>query len=233
MKYFRLLISGIALAAIVLIIFFSRTAVVHFFQNLRLSFLGAADSDFSYESYQNLKIQNEVLIQNSANGKNTVPVISLGRYHYKSANVFSDYPFNNYASLAVDLGADDGIKVGMPVLSHEGVLLGKVKEVRRTQSEIETIFDPNWRSAVVFGANRSKAVLIGGPAPYLDLISKEASAAIGDPVFNLAGNFPLNLLVGKILSWESGENNIWSKAKLEPLAHFENLGKVLVVIDFP
>lgn len=233
MKSFRFLVLGIALAAAVLVIFFSRTALVRFFQNLRFSILGAADSNFSYESYQNLKTQNAILTENAANGNNPVPAIASGRYHYRPARVFSDYPFNNYASLIVDLGSDDGMKSGMPVLSADGVLLGKITEVKRTQSEVETIFDPNWKSAVTFGTGRFKALLTGGPAPYLDLIPKEASAVVGDSVLNLASDFPMNLLVGKILSWESGENNIWFKAKLAPPVRFENLGKVMVVVDFP
>ncbi|TSA46467.1 rod shape-determining protein MreC [bacterium] len=233
MKSFRVLILGIAFVAVVLAIFLSRAALAHFFQNLRVLVFGSADPNFSYESYEDLKMENNVLTQNSLGGKNGEFSFDSGRYRYKTASVFSDYPFNNYASLIVNAGSDDGIKVGMPVLSGEGVLLGKIKEVSRTQSEVATIFDPNWRSAAAFGPNRVKALLIGGPAPYLDLISKEATTTIGDSVFNLAKDFPLNLNLGKILSSESEEEGIWFKAKIEPPVHFEGLAKVLVILDFP
>lgn len=233
MKSFRVLVLGMAFVAVVLTVFFARAPIAHFFQNLRVLISGAADPDFSYQSYENLKMQNNVLIGNYMDNKGATSVSTGERYHYKTARVFSDYPFNNYASVIVDAGSDDGLKVGMPVLASEGVLIGRVKEVKRTQSEVETIFDPSWRSAAAFGPERVKALLVGGPAPYLDLVPKETSSTVGDVVFSLGKDFPLNLNFGKILGWESGENGIWSRAKLEPSVHFENLEKVLVVLDFP
>jgi len=233
MKSFRLLILSVAFVAIVLIVFFSRTTLVHFFQNFRLAFSGASDPGFSYESYGNLKAQNEVLTQNLSGAENANPVASADRYRVKEARVFSDYPFNNYAAITIDIGSDDGIKAGMPVLSAPGVLLGKIKDVKRTESEVETIFDPAWRSAVAFGANREKALLTGGPAPYLDLIPKNVSSTTGDAVMNLASSFPMNSLIGKILDWEEGGNGVWAKAKVEPPISFEDLRKVLVILDFP
>ncbi|MGC9603356.1 MAG: rod shape-determining protein MreC [Minisyncoccia bacterium] len=233
MKSFRLLILSVAFVAVVLVVFFSRTVIVHFFQNFRLAFSGAADSEFTYENYGNLKAQNEVLTQSFSGAENANPTVNADRYRAKEAQVFSDYPFNNYAAITIDIGSDDGIKVGMPVLSAPGVLLGKIKDVKRTESEVETIFDPAWRSAVAFGTNRAKALLTGGPAPYLDLIPKDASSTAGDAVMNLASNFPMNSLIGRILDWEAGENGVWAKAKVEPPISFEDLRKVLVIINFP
>ncbi len=233
MKSFRVLILGVTFVVLVLIVFLARAPLAHFFQNLRMLTFGAADPEFSYENYENLKMQNSVMIQNYANGEKPTQTLSADRYHYKTANVFSDYPFNNYASLAIDLGTEDGIKADMPVLASDGVLLGKIKNVSRTQSEVATIFDPNWRSAVAFGPDRVKALLVGGPAPYLDLIPKETTTTPGDLVVNLAKDFPLDLDVGKTLDFEPGGNGIWSRAKLEPPVRFENLEKVMVVLDFP
>lgn len=233
MKSFRLLILGVAFLVVALVVFLSRGALLHFFGNLRLTFFGAADPDFSYENYASLKAQREFLIRNCTPQGNADISLSSGRFSYKEARVFSDYPFNNYSAISIDLGTDDGIRVGMPVLASEGVLLWKIKDVKRTESEVETIFDPNWRSAVAFGAARFKALLVGGPAPYLDLVSKNASSTVDDPVFNLAADFPINLLVGRILEWEGGESDVWNRAKVEPPASFEDLKKVLVITNFP
>jgi cell shape-determining protein MreC len=233
MKSFRLLILSVSFVLAALVIFFSRDALIHFFGNLRLSFFGAADSDFSYENYENLKVQKEFLIQNCAPEKSNDLSVSSGRYRYEEAQIFSDYPFNNYSAVSVNLGTDDGIKVGMPVLVSEGVLLGKIVAVKRTQSEVETIFNPNWRSAAAFGPEKTKALLVGGPAPHLDLVPKNASSTAGDPVFNLAKDFPINLIIGKILSLEGGENDVWNRAKVEPPVNFEDLKKVIVITNFP
>jgi cell shape-determining protein MreC len=233
MKSFRLLVLGFALVAVAIMIFFFRTALIHFFQNLRINLSGAVDSDFSYENYGKLKAQNEILIQNLSGADNLNPTVNPERYRLKEALVFSDYPFNNYASIAINAGSDDGIKAGMPVLSAPGVLLGKVKSVSRTQSEVETIFDPNWRSAVAFGRNRTKALLPGGPAPYLDLVPKDASSTEGDLILNLAGDFPMNLLIGKVLSWKTDKNGIWMEATAEPPIVFGDLRKVSVILNFP
>ena len=230
MKSFRILVLSAAFAGFILVVFLFRSPLAGFFRNIRISFFGAADREFTYENYENLKMRNNLLAQSCLAG---APVSEEGRYEYRSAGVFSDYPFNNYASISIDFGAEDGLKPGMPVLASAGVLIGKVKEVRRTQSEVETIFDPNWRSAVAFGPDKTKALLVGGPAPYLDLIPKGAAANPGDVIFNLAKEFPINFNLGKILSLNSDEKDVWLRAKFEPPAHFENLKKVLVITNFP
>jgi cell shape-determining protein MreC len=233
MKSFRVLVLGIAFTVAIIAVFLFREPITHFFRNARILVSGAADPEFSYENWESLKMQNNVLAQNLAGGKEPTRVLSPGGYDYRVAGVYSDYPFNNYASLAIDLGTEDGVKVGMPVLASEGVLLGKIKSADRTRSEVATIFDPNWRSAAAFGVDRVKALLVGGPAPYLDLIPKEAAMVPGDAVFNLAKEFPLNLNLGKVLERDSGDGGIWSRAKVEPPVRFENLEKVMVVLNFP
>ena len=231
MKSFRILVLGAVFAGLVGAIFLFRQPLVGFFRNIRVVVFGAADPEFNYENWQNLKIQNGLLAQISAGAKEETPL--SGEYRYKIAGVFSDYPFNNYGSIVINAGADDGLKIGMPVLAAEGILIGRIKEVKKNQSEAATIFDPNWRSAAAFGPDRVKALLVGGPAPYLDLVPKDAVVKMNDAVFNLAKDFPLNLNIGKVIGRSDGENGIWSRVKLEPPISFENLKKVLVITDFP
>lgn len=231
MRSFRILILGLVFTGFVGAILVFKQPLVAFFRNIRVIVFGAADPEFSYENWQNLKIQNGLLAQISAGTKGEAPL--SGEYRYKIAGVFSDYPFNNYGSIIINAGADDGLKIGMPVLAAEGILIGRIKEVKKTQSEAATIFDPNWRSAAAFGPDRVKVLLVGGPAPYLDLVPKEAVVNTNDAVFNLAKDFPLYLNIGKIIGRNEGEGGIWSRVKLEPPISFENLKKVLVITDFP
>ncbi len=159
--------------------------------------------------------------------------VDHARYRILEAQVYSRYPFNNYASVSINAGSDDGVKEGMPVLAASGVLFGKVKTVERTRSEVETLFDPSWRSTVFVGDARTKAVFVGASSPYLDLIPKDASTTVGDTIVNGSPDFPMNLLVGSVAGLQGGTNTLWLQAKVNPSFQFDTLDRVYVVLNYP
>lgn len=180
---------------------------------------------------QELSLENESLKQQLASF--TITREKNGQYHYKIARVYSEYPFNDAASIIVDIGSDDGIKVGMPVMVKEGVLLGKVKNVKRTQSEIETIFSPEWKMSVNIGKGMIKAVLNGSPTPNIDLIPIDESVSFGDEVTNSVSDFPMGALLGTISEINKNANDAWKKSPLKIPYKIEFLNTVLIIVDFP
>ncbi len=159
--------------------------------------------------------------------------IKEGRYSYKIARVYSHYPFNDAASIVIDLGSDDGIERGMPVMAEEGILFGIIKETRRTQSEVETIFSPEWKTSVSVGEKSVKAVLSGGPIPVVDLIPAEEDISVGDPVWNGAKNFPMRAHIGSVSEIHKNKNDVWKKASVKAPYKPELLDSVLVITNFP
>ncbi len=238
MRSFKVLVLGLAAVIVLGLAFWGRDAILVFFNNLRLTFTGAADPNFNYQNFSALETENAGLkaeLSNYLRFKNATgtPVFGGGRYEYLSAEVQSDYPFNDYAAIVIGAGAKDGLKPGMPVLEGDGVLIGKVNTVSGSQSEVETIFDPAWRSAVVIGSGRTKALLSGGTTPNLDLIPKNAGVQTGDQVLSIATDLPIDLLVGGISSLSANPSGLWAKATLTLPWEPGNLDKIYVVTNFP
>lgn len=155
------------------------------------------------------------------------------RYHYKVAEIYSRYPFNDQSVVIINLGSADGMREGMPVFLERGVLFGKVRAVRRTQSDVETIFNTSWKTSVSVGEKNIKAVYVGGPVPMLDFIPKDAVVTPGDAVLNIAPDIPLHASLGTVFSTDPSSYDVWQKAKVSPDFDLNNFHTVLVMLDFP
>ncbi len=216
------LIGSLMLFFIVVFIFF-RNNLWDFFNDLKNS--------TNSQIIQELRLENEKLkLELEDLKKTTIPV---RQSQYLSAQIYSHYPFNDRNLLMVNAGSENGVKEGMPVLAKEGILIGKVKSVKRTQSEILTVFDSGWRSSVGIGDSRTKAVLKGGLTPKLELIAKDEAVLQGDNIFNLSPDFPLNLKIGNIKDLESSPDNLWRSAGLEIIYKIDEIAEVFIVLDFP
>lgn len=234
MKSFRIFVATAICVLIAIILFVWRVPFVRFFSNIRVALVGSTDPSFDYRSFEKLHLEYQALSAKCATSTFVSDSSAVsGKYRVKEVKVFSLYPFNDYASISINAGSDDGLKEGMPVLAAPEVLLGKIKTVSRTKSEVQTIFDPSWKSTVSVGTGRIKAVLVGGAAPYVDLLPKNASTTPGDVVLNLAPEFPMDLFLGKAEDVREGSNALWLRATIDPLFRFEDIDRVLVVMNFP
>lgn len=229
MRGFKLFLVGLIL---LFLIFFLRNEIQNFFLVLRKTALSFSDRSFNYSKFEELKFQNEHLKQELEILKRNSPQ-NEHLFNLAHAKIYSRYPFNDRGLIIIDLGSEDGIKEGQTVLAREGVLLGKIKSVKRTQSEVLTIFDSFWRSGVLIGEFKTKAVLKGGDKPILELIPEDAKLADNDYVLNISPDFPLYLSLGVISHITKSPKDVWFRGELETNYKSENLDKVFVLTDFP
>lgn len=221
----------IVLAFLAWAFFFAREGTMHALGSFGTAVSRIFSSPPAAEEVTALRLRVKDLEQKlrEANATST----AAGKYHYKIANVYSKYPYNDEGTLVVDVGSADGIKAGMPVMASEGVLLGKIIAVRRTQSEVITIFSPNWKSSAGIGLSGAKAVVEGGITPTLDLIPRGVDVKEGEDVVNLSPDYPFRAYLGTLEQMVAVPNDIWRRAELSVPYRFEELNTVLVVIDFP
>lgn len=155
------------------------------------------------------------------------------KYGTIEANLYSRYPFNDKGLVVINKGEEDGIREKMPVVTSGGGLFGIVRSVSRTQSEVQTIFDSEWRTSVRIGSVRDKAVLQGGTQPRLELIRKGTKVETGDGVFNISPDFPIDLYTGSLGGVEEVLHDVWATADIDVGFLLEDVSSVLVIIDFP
>lgn len=191
-------------------------------------FIGLDKFKNSNQSLTELHLENQGLRQKIQELTNK---LNLDSQPYLTAWVYSRYPFNNNQSLIIDAGSKAKIKAGWPVLAAEHRLLGKIIRVKTNTSEVETIFSPDWRSAVKIGPLGIEALLVGGRQPKLEFIPANAKINAGDEVLSVSPDLPLNLFVGEVSEVISQPAASLWQAKLKTDYDPNQLKKVFVITD--
>lgn len=230
MKSPRFFLSLVLAAVFVLTLFFNRVLIFQGLNSFRSLVFGFFNKSFDYQRFRELEAENKGLKAELQRFKEKYQLSASESYI--TGRVYSAYPFSDRRLIVIDLGEGNGVKSGMPVLAKEGVLLGKIKDVRNSLSIVETIFDPKWRSSVVMGG-KTKALLEGGVTPVLTLIPKDAEIISGEEVFNTSPEFPLGLFLGRVKKVRAEKSDVWQSAELEILYKPEELNEIFVVKNFP
>lgn len=119
-------------------------------------------------------------------------------YELKEIRVFSSYPLNVRRTLTLAAGSDDGIRVNMPVTVASHTLIGRVTEVSRHYSVVQTIYDPEWSMPVAIAEDSKPGLFVGGPAPEVQMVEKEGRVSPGDLIVSSGDRFPFGLFVGRV-----------------------------------
>lgn len=135
----------------------------------------------------------------------TSPVFALGIGPYRH-------------DLRLSRGERDGIKSGatvvLPTADVNPVLVGRVSGTSANGATVETISNPEWKSAVRIGTSSIDALLVGGLTPTLTLIPKGAPLAVGDAVISADSAFPYGLVIGTVAEVRDAADGVLREAML-------------------
>lgn len=148
--------------------------------------------------------------------------------------VFRDpRPFQKY--VVIDVGTDDGILRGMPVVGPAG-LVGRVEAVTANAARVQLITDAASDVNVRIQPSDTTGVLSGSITSdlSLDLVSIDANVNAGDLVLTsgLGGNYPPNILIGQVASVRGAATALFQQAAVQPAEDFGRLDIVLVIVNF-
>ena len=147
------------------------------------------------------------------------------------ANIFSEVIGANEAAFLINKGQDAGISKDMIVTTEEGILIGKISEVRDHYSRVMTVRDRNFRiTARTQETNVSgiaEGALINGM--YLKLVIQSENIKEGELLVSSGDDFfPPALIIGKIQNIESSQGDTFKIVRVKPM--FESLSFARVVI---
>jgi rod shape-determining protein MreC len=163
-------------------------------------------------------------------------------WRVKLGRVIAREPANWWRSLEIDLGARDGLRANLPVLTTEGALAGRVSSVGETRSQVILLGDPSVRVAAVVatgGTNRETGVITANTsAPQdegmidLDYLSGNSAVRPGQPVvtWGVGGVFPAGITIGKIVDTRARENGLTIEARVKLAANLGALEEVWVIL---
>lgn len=156
-------------------------------------------------------------------------------YSYTSATVIGRDPSPFYRYVIINIGSNDGILAGMPVVTDQG-LVGRVDAVLAEAARVQLITDSGSAVNVRLQASNTEAMLVGSVTGdlSLDMIPQDAAVQTGDVVLTsgLGGGYPPNLLVGQVVSVRKLEYELFQQASIQPNVDFARLQFVLVITNF-
>lgn len=137
-------------------------------------------------------------------------------------------------TIILDQGSDDGLVLGAPIIDTEGILVGKVTEVKNKIAEGCLLFKDSCRLAVALEGQAATMGVIQSDlslALKIDFIPHDVQVTAGQIVVTsgLESGMPAGLVVGRISQVIKEGNELWQHALVEPLGSFATLRTVAVI----
>lgn len=137
--------------------------------------------------------------------------------------------------LVIDKGTKDGLRAGLAVVSEEGVIVGKILEVKDVTARVCLTTSPDCQlAASVQNQNKTQGITDGdlGLTIRMNYIPQLEKINIGDIVISsgLGSDIPRGLVIGKVAQVRNESNEVWQEATIEPLVNFNDLTVVYVII---
>jgi rod shape-determining protein MreC len=140
-----------------------------------------------------------------------------------------------FRSITVNRGTRDGIAVGMPVATRQG-LVGRVIQVSSSAAQVMLVTETTSSISGRLQTTRAEGSVQGDPTGNLvmTMIPLDADAREGDLVLTsgLGGNFPPDMVIGQVTSVRPAENGLSQAAQVRSLVNFDTLEFVLIVTNF-
>lgn len=144
-------------------------------------------------------------------------------------------PDVNSRDIIINKGRLDGLRPELGIISEEGIIIGKIIEVKDNSSLVCLTTSPGCQLAVSLqNENKTQGLTDGrlGLTIEMNYIPQLDKINIGDTVITsgLNDNIPRGLVVGRVISIKNESNEVWQSATIEPLLNFSNLTIVSVII---
>ncbi len=145
-------------------------------------------------------------------------------------------PRSNFShAVVIDKGTDDGLAVGMPVVTGAG-LVGRISQATSSRSTVELLTDPDFRVGVRLVTTGQLGTARGRgrdePMTVDTAIDADARVARGTGLVTSGVDrsaYPAGIPVGKVTSTRQGSGGLALDLVIEPLADIDNLSYVSVM----
>jgi len=139
-------------------------------------------------------------------------------------------------TIIIDKGTLDGLAVGMPVMSPNG-LIGQIESVGLVTSQVRLLTDPNSGVAVIIQGSRIEGVLDGSHSRllYLNYISLDVAVKPGDAIITsgAGGIYPKGIVIGEVTSVNYAPSDVYQTIVVRPTARVKHYEEVLVLTGRP
>ena len=152
-----------------------------------------------------------------------------------TATVILRDPAPGRQSVVLNVGREEGVRTGQPVMGAGATFVGIVTEVDSHRARVRLITDRDSAIAAIVQSSRANGSLVGtGEGLRLDFVDLGAGVAAGDVVLTsaLGGLLPPGLLVGRVSEVETRGQELFQTVTVAPLANLDRVEQVLVMTGF-
>ncbi|MBI5032518.1 MAG: rod shape-determining protein MreC [Chloroflexi bacterium] len=151
------------------------------------------------------------------------------------ARVTGQDPSNLARYIIVDQGSADGIKIGMPVVTPQG-LAGRIVSTGSRWSKVLLITDAASSVSAVVQSTRATGIVQGNVNGNLVIKYVPQGEAIktGDLILSsgMGGTYPKRLVIGQVTQVHKLDNELFQEAMIMPSVDFTRLEFVLILKKF-
>ncbi|KKS34258.1 MAG: Cell shape-determining protein MreC [Parcubacteria group bacterium GW2011_GWC2_42_12] len=165
---------------------------------------------------------------------------------YLMANIISrgelEGDVANSRSVVIDKGLRDGLFAGLAVVSFvgpgdssQGVIIGKIVNVKDNLAEIYLVTNKNCKlAAAILGEEKTSGIVTGelGLTSKMEFIPQTENIKEGDLVATsgLEQNIPRGLVIGRVTKVIKENNEVWQSATIEPQIDLDSLSVISVLL---
>lgn len=138
--------------------------------------------------------------------------------------------------LLINRGSVDGLSVGMPVITAQKILVGKIGEIFENFSRVILISHPQSSFPAQIYEKEITGVVKGGGnlQLFLEKVPRDPETKEGDLIMttSLGGNFPKELLIGRIGKIQKSDIEPLQKVEISSFLNIGELEIVFVITNF-
>ena len=216
-----------------------------------------ASSNASSKSYDELKSENDELTKKIAELRTQLvdyydikqENASLWKYYdlkrdypqydLLPATVVRRDPAGDYYSFTINKGYTDGISIGDPVVTENG-LIGWVAGVDASTARIKTILSPDAKVSAIDSVTRDSGIVTGSVKlcdqnlTTLTKISAQNTMQKGDILVTtgISGLYPPSIIIGEVVEIKYDEYDTSKYAVIKPFEDITSVVDVVVITDF-
>ncbi len=143
-------------------------------------------------------------------------------------------PYLRY--VIINVGAQQGVEKGMPVVSGRAGFVGRVAEVNPRTAKVQLVTDPEATVTALLQTARATGTVVGQPdgSLHMEYIPQDEEIGVGDVVLTsgLGGLIPKGLVIGQVTEVRQKDYELFQVAVVRPAVDFSRLELALVISDF-
>lgn len=142
-------------------------------------------------------------------------------------------PRSWFKTVVIDRGAAEGLKPGMPVVTHEGVV-GRLIEVTPHYAKVMLMIDYNSSIDALVERSRVQGIVAGRSTStcLLKYVLKSDDLKAGDLLITSGqgGAFPKGLPLGQVTGVQHSPHGLFQDVTVAPAVNLDRLEEVLVIL---